>query len=250
MSISKLFQELHGMLDVSRLQKLMDRPDLVSKDDFKKGIEFLKVDAENIYFDPTNSFHSIIYYDGFTYISLYNFSLEMLKMARLDQMIFQNVENFKHLVEKKDYVSIFRFMDKKIVIPGFIKMYTEIPDEDVYDIFIDLYVRSEYGFPNIPKHLLKTMVEKRQFSNEWKERMEKLSKKTKNTSFKVYRGMTDKSTDSKIALSWTLKKSKAQWFANRFNSNGWVETKHIFIHNAMDYLNQRGEEEILILNED
>ena len=62
----------------------------------------------------------------------------------------------------------------------------------------------------------------------------------------VYRGVTSYNADNVKALSWTLNKEKAEWFAHRFNDDGTVyeaqiDKKHIFA-----VFNGRNESEVVL----
>ena len=62
----------------------------------------------------------------------------------------------------------------------------------------------------------------------------------------VYRGVTSYNADNVKALSWTLNKEKAEWFAHRFNDDGAVyeaqiDKKHIFA-----IFNGRNESEVIL----
>ena len=62
----------------------------------------------------------------------------------------------------------------------------------------------------------------------------------------VYRGVTSYNADNVKALSWTLNKEKAEWFAHRFNDDGTVyeaqiDKKHIFA-----IFNGRNESEVVL----
>ena len=60
----------------------------------------------------------------------------------------------------------------------------------------------------------------------------------------VYRGVKPKG--EVLALSWTLSKKKAEWFANRFQSDGTVHRAKIPREHALAYFNCRGEQEVVL----
>ena len=63
----------------------------------------------------------------------------------------------------------------------------------------------------------------------------------------IYRGETEYSTSYEQALSWTLDKEKASWFANRFESEEPVVYKaSVKTENLLAYDNGREEQEILV----
>ena len=47
-------------------------------------------------------------------------------------------------------------------------------------------------------------------------------------------------------ISWTLAKSKAEWFATRFTDNGIVYSAKVKSKDILYYISERGEEEIIV----
>ncbi len=62
----------------------------------------------------------------------------------------------------------------------------------------------------------------------------------------VYRGLTSHNEYNVFALSWTLDKEKAEWFAHRFNENGKVYQAKIEKKNILALFNRRNESEIIV----
>jgi hypothetical protein len=60
----------------------------------------------------------------------------------------------------------------------------------------------------------------------------------------VYRGIQKNATTN--ALSWTLDKNVAKWFANRFNHNGQIIEATINKKYVFAYIDGRGEKEIVL----
>ena len=60
----------------------------------------------------------------------------------------------------------------------------------------------------------------------------------------VYRGVKPKG--EVLALSWTLSKKKAEWFANRFQSDGTVYRAKIPREHVLAYFNCRSEQEVVL----
>lgn len=60
----------------------------------------------------------------------------------------------------------------------------------------------------------------------------------------IYRGVgSEKYRDG---ISWTLAKSKAEWFATRFTDNGIVYSAKVKSKDILYYISERGEEEIIV----
>ena len=62
----------------------------------------------------------------------------------------------------------------------------------------------------------------------------------------VYRGVTSLNADNIKALSWTLDRDKAFWFAHRFGENGTVYEAQISKEHVYAYFSGRGESEVIV----
>lgn len=62
----------------------------------------------------------------------------------------------------------------------------------------------------------------------------------------VYRGVTSHNADNVKALSWTLDRDKAKWFASRFGEDGTVYEAQISKQHIYAFLNGRNESEVIV----
>lgn len=62
----------------------------------------------------------------------------------------------------------------------------------------------------------------------------------------IYRGVEDNKKNGVKALSWTLNKDKAKWFATRYEDKGIMFTAKIKKEDVLAYFNSRKEEEVVI----
>lgn len=60
----------------------------------------------------------------------------------------------------------------------------------------------------------------------------------------IYRGVDNEL--GRNGISWTLAKSKAEWFATRFTDNGIVYSAKVKSKDILYYISERGEEEIIV----
>ena len=124
-----------------------------------------------------------------------------------------------------------------------IKEYLNI--EDYTKILEDLWTNMEY--PNADVN-----VKKKDWISLWKKAdlnliySEEDKKKLASLpdEFYVYRGLMKKA--KKEALSWTLDKDRAIWFAKRFDNHGKVYRGKCRKEDILVYLSCRGEEEIVV----
>ena len=62
----------------------------------------------------------------------------------------------------------------------------------------------------------------------------------------IYRGVTSHNQTNIKALSWTLDRDKAEWFAHRFGENGTVYEAQIDKENILALFNGRNEAEVIV----
>jgi|688.fasta_scaffold74905_2 hypothetical protein len=246
-----IFRGAHAAVDKNALEplkKYIGKPKFPTKSEVEKAVEFLGIDPEYLYYDKNNVLYPIVYWKGPVFYGFFGgLNMEALKMMQVDKYFAQKLKFVEDAIKTKAFQKLFTRVDKKILIPTFIEMYNDIPDDQKYDVFVDLYMRSEFGFEMLPREILSDLFKKRNFSGDWKKRMQALKKKLKSSpeTVKIYRGVGSKST--KDGISWTLSKKVAEFFANRFGSRGEVQQKEINSSEIIDYLTDRGEEEIFIM---
>jgi hypothetical protein len=77
---------------------------------------------------------------------------------------------------------------------------------------------------------------------------EKVGNRTIDYSIKLYRGMNKYSIVEELALSYTVKKEIAEWFANRFDMPEAIVIEREFsINQVLFYTNEREEEEVIVI---
>lgn len=135
----------------------------------------------------------------------------------------------------EDFSKILFLMDKPYRLEVYKQIFEEIPNEDKYKIFIDLYVNAEYGFSNISESFL----------NEILKYKPKIDLSDLDDEIIIYRGEGLKSNKKEKALSWTTDIKVARFFANRFNNNGRVYKGKVKKENIIDFLRDRSESEII-----
>ena len=252
-SLSDFFRSAHAAIDpkdLVRLETMVGKPKFPSENEFDDAVEYLDIDRNFLFYNKADIISPIIYWKGLVFYPFHGgLKMEALKMFHSKESIEKLSEYTAKMISKKDYESVFSRMEKKILIPTFVDLFDEIPDSQKYDIFTDLYVRSEYGFERMPEQIMKKCFDLRNLSSDCKKRMEELGKKMKidqEGKVTVYRGQTSQSQKEDTAYSWTLSRKTAQFFADRFSGDGKVIRRKIDPELILDYLDNRGEQEVLI----
>lgn len=253
--MNAIFKAAHGAIkqeDLVPLVDLIGNPKLPSQNDFDEVVKYLNADENYFFYNRTDMLHPICYWKGPMYYGFFGgLNMEAIKMMRVKEYFEQKEKFFADKIAKKDYESLFDRVDKKILIPYFIEIYKDIPDNIKYDVFTDLYVRSEYGFSVFPKEIILSCFKLRTRSKDWKKRMTELKglmKLNADGTLTIYRGMNRESAKPDYAFSWTLDKKTAKFFADRFDKGkGKIIEKTIDPSEIIDYLDYRGESEIILI---
>lgn len=253
-----VFRSAHASIDkkdLVPLDKMLGKPNFPTKNELDAAIKYLdlsKEDEKHFFYSKTDMLTPIIYWKGpFYYGFTGGLNMEALTMLRAKEYFEHKTKFISDCLSKKDYNKLFMRVDKKILIPTFMDIYNEIPDDQKYDVFIDLYQRSEYGFGMFDSKIIKDVFSKNKYSKERIERMNAFTKKAKlnpDGTISVFRGENTGSAKEEAAFSWTLSKKTADFFANRFSKGtGKIIKKNIDPESVIDYLSNRGEAEVLLM---
>ncbi len=212
-------------------------------------------------------FEKYVFYNGFDYIPINPFLYEVYGVEMKDDIkihqiqptlpqmdvdissdkfkdaVHQHKNRIKLMVEKGNWVLAFASIEKKIGLSVLIREFDNIPDDQKYDSFIEIYTRSEFGFEILKEHY-KKIFSFSHLSEERNKRIEILREKFGSDEFKIFHGVSYNYPVFDY-YSWTLNEITAEFFAYRYSSFGEVLEKEIDISLAIDYLVDKNEEEIL-----
>lgn len=139
-----------------------------------------------------------------------------------------------------DYETIFQLISKKVGLSMFVRHYEAIDPLVRFDAFRAIYTRSEAGF-EILKPLIPSLIEDSKLSDTAQVNLDTLASRF-GERFMIYHGNEG---PGDLGMSWTTNKDVAQWFAKRFGREGEVIEKEIEISEAIEYILDRDEEEVL-----
>ncbi|ADO59663.2 hypothetical protein [Paenibacillus polymyxa] len=187
------------------------------------------------------------YHKEFTWVDIWGLEKEFLDMSRTLELIQQTNQRIEKWKLKNDYLSIFSFMDKKIALQLFTHYVDLIPEPLQYDIFRDVYSKTEYNFHTLTSEFLEELSYLRKHSQKWHNQMKELKTFVDSDGcIAIYRGECTKSSPLNKAWSWTLSYQTALFFATRFSTEGIVYQTRIRYEDVYDYLPNRDEQEVLV----
>jgi hypothetical protein len=144
---------------------------------------------------------------------------------------------------------MFATLGRQYGLIAYSSIFDLIPDDKKYEVFARAYCMPDRGYV-MPKIITKIAKLKP------KELVESLKKITNNEGYiTIYRGENARSTELKKALSWTLTRKQAVFFATtytplRIPENGCLYTANADINKVIAYITEGDEEEILIRYKD
>ena len=191
---------------------------------------------------------------GFVSHPFANHTIQMIrennKTELLDLTKNDDIERWrKYISENIDKISSvqqFLLIVNKPYLPAFFKHIKDyLSDEDYAHMLYEIWIIVEY-----PNHDIN--VSTTEFISMFKKANKNLLMNDKEKkifdslpeTITVYRGIQKDATTN--ALSWTLDKNVAKWFANRFNNNGRVVKATINKKYVLAYINGRGEKEVVL----
>jgi hypothetical protein len=223
-------QQLHGIQGTyNELKDMME----------KEGL-----DVQYIY-ASTKGLFPFWYIDGFAHVPLPSLTQAVLQMGRIKETVEQEKKELQRLWNNKKWMDFFMQVHSQFSFDVFLSNMHHIPQEQRYPIFRKLYVQHDYGFQEIDKEVIRQL-----FLSNQDHSFKKELGTDENGFVTIYRGMQDKSAKPMESYSWTLDFEVAKKFATRFNSlDCSIYQAKIHINHIVDYIPNRGEEEILLLPE-
>lgn len=122
-----------------------------------------------------------------------------------------------------------------------------LSNKDFSEILADAWTRSENpnNDPNLPQSKLLSMF-KRADADYLMTEKERNELETLEQTVTIYRGVTSFNAKNVKALSWTLDKNVAEWFAGRFDEDGTVYQAQIDKSHIYAFFDSRNESEVIV----
>lgn len=162
-----------------------------------------------------------------------------------DDDMQEAVRRYKGYIEDEESIgSILLLIDKSYRLQFFKLIQDRLSPDELGRLLADIWVGSEN--PNNCEIPLSTLLKwfKKASKESLMDAKEFAYYNSLPDEFTVYRGIGSKS--NKKGISYTLSLEKAEWFANRFQKNGYVLTGTAKKKDVLAYFNSREEQEILI----
>jgi hypothetical protein len=210
----------------------------------EEAAEYLNCSLDDLYF-IASSFYPYAYYKDFVYIDMMSLDKVMMEYIQVKDRIVASHAEVEELMENKDFHSLFVLLiDKRISFSSYKQLYDRIPDEQKYDVFMDIYTLNEYGFSTLGTEFVEGL-----FPHRTPELIADVQKRLEphviDGRVTIYRGEGSESTPYSKAFSWTLNLSTAMFFASRYNKGKVYKT---VVDKAVifDFIEDRGEAEVIV----
>ncbi|EKS4345135.1 hypothetical protein QB607_003139 [Clostridium botulinum] len=234
---SNIFQMEHS--NVSSLIPITVHKDDMEVNNFIKIINKLDLDINDFY-KVEGKLYKYCYLKETVLVEIYDTNEDYFINFKVREQIEQRERIHKRCIENKEYIRLFCLIDKPYRFSFYQQLFNDIPDEQKYEVFRNIYTSCEYGFDNLSREFLEEIFEYNKVDKNW----------FNEDIIAIYRGEGDLSTPYTEAYSWTININVARWFAERFNSNGKVYKGYIRQQDILDYLGDRNEKEVLVFSED
>jgi hypothetical protein len=145
-------------------------------------------------------------------------------------------------LEKKNYKQFVWLFERPYRVEAFIKIADKLSDTDYWKLLSDIWIDTEnqYAYLKEWTNLLGSKRSNRHYM--MTEEEDNLLRSLANE-VTIYRGCQKGINEN--GLSWTLDKSKAQFFANRFGKKGIILERTIPRSDIIAVLTGRGESEVI-----
>lgn len=217
-------------------------------DEFKEKFE---VDPQHIYYTPSVSFNSF-YFNQET-LAVCPFHLEFFLAKEQGMSLGFGVDSaYRAIEEREKEVANNNFMGSILTLPDGMRLdyFKLLVDKkgatlpNLYELFIDFYMQSDYGFTNIDKPTLDAIIKSKSPAEK---RSTTMKLKAFPDTITVYRGGNSASTPYEDAYSWTTDMSTANFFAIRRGSGpAYIVKGEVEKQDVLEYIDDRNESEILV----
>ena len=157
-------------------------------------------------------------------------------------------ENIKARIDEAETpYDIYKLINKPYALTFLKFAEPYLSKEDMSAILSDAWIRSENpnSDVNVSKEELISYFENSDAEFLMNEQEIEIMNSLSDT-VTVFRGVTQRNADNINALSWTLEKQKAEWFANRFGEEGVVYEAQIPKENVLAVFTGRNEAEVVV----
>lgn len=200
----------------------------------------------------TNNIVQLWYMEDGVFIPIHGIEDNILSMIKVMDVAINRRARMKSLMGNESLMPYFRelyFASQEFLFFEFLRLYKQISEDEVYDIFRFCYTHVDYGFDRLPRSLIEELLVSKK--NKPLSKPSKGFKKDDRGLVEVYRGVSKKSFDINKSNSWTTNLSVAANFASRFREmDGAIYTAYIKEEDIVDYIEDGGENEVILIPKD
>lgn len=203
---------------------------------------------ENIYITPNKYVDLYCYYEFPVFIPLMTLDEQFLIMMRMSERVIATKERSLSALKEMNIFKILAHSEDSAKIMLFNKLYWHVSAQDRYKAWVEVYQFLDYGHIEINKKITEDAISNQptQYRNEIRK---KLDKCFEDDFISIYRGVGKVSVEASTSMSWTTSLSIASFFASRYEIGGKVFQAKIHKDHIIDFLRNRGEEEVIVLPE-
>lgn len=205
------------------------------------------IDKDCFYHLKEHDIMRFCYWDGTYFQAFPDLEHSFIGWEGMVKRTAERIKKAKKFREDKKFSTLIFVTDTIGQHMLFEEVYEEIPPEQRYQLFMNMYVLHDYGVQIFPSHIVKDAISNQ--SPEYRDvAMRRLldDAEIEDGKIVVYRGMGNGSTPIEKAMSWTLSEKTAFFFAKRLGETGKVYKGLVRVEEVIDYITRRSESEVLI----
>lgn len=172
------------------------------------------------------------------------YQVPFLSNGSANACYLQKKEALIHAVLHRKFNEILFLHERPYRLQAFISIAEDLPDSKYWSLLSDIWVDTENQYAHL-KEWRNLLASKRPYRHYMMSEEEDNTLRALAKEVTIYRGCQKGINEG--GLSWTLDKSKAKFFANRFGKKGIILERKIPKSNIIAFLNGRGESEVIFL---
>lgn len=211
----------------------------LSYQDAQKYLESRGKNIDNFYFTRDNYQACFCYYKDFVLLDIPVLSKKALQTFATAELIDFEEARLNNCIKKKNFISFFYMVNKKIALKSYNQLFNLIPDKDKYSLFWFIYSQCDYRLDYFPRDYIMHITK---FGPETLP----IDQVNGSGEIRIYRGQTLGSTPVNKAFSWTLDINTAIYFATRHGYKGSIYQCMIPKDKVVAFIKRKNEKEILV----
>lgn len=192
----------------------------------QKLADKLKVPIEHFFINTKGIYPSLVYFHSGLFLEIDSLDDKYIEDFKIKEKINHCLNVLTTTIKEKKYEKFFSLIDSRIKIIMFKHYFNDIQDENLYNIFLNIYTSIDYGFTEFNEKHFARIIKCKKIKDQQEIEKALKNKTDKNGYITIYRGIGNKSTPINKAYSWTTNISVATFFCFSFYNRRYIYRKN------------------------